>query len=83
MVLTVLIPTVIYVFLIDNPWYPLGIYVPSIIFIAAFMRFLGKYGWIRIALVSIGVMVAFFVAFEIWFQVPLPKGPVEALFGYA
>jgi len=83
MVLTVLIPTTIYVFLIDNPWYPLGIYVPSIIFIAAFMRFLGKYGWTRIALVSIGVMVAFFLAFEVWFQVPLPKGPVEALFGYA
>ena len=83
MVLTVLVPSIVYVFLIDNPWYPLGIYVPSAIFIAAFMRFLGKYGWIRIALVSIGVMLAFFLAFEIWFQVPLPKGPLEAAFGYA
>ncbi len=83
MVLTVLIPSIVYVFLIDNPWYPLGIYVPSAIFIGAFMRFLGKYGWIRIALVSIGVMLAFFLAFEIWFQVPLPKGPLEAAFGYA
>ena len=83
MVLTVLIPTVVYVVLIDNPWYPLGIYVPSAIFIAAFMRFLGKYGWLRTALVSLGVMLVFFMMFEIWFQVPLPKGPLEAAFGYA
>jgi len=83
MVLTVLIPTVVYVILIDNPWYPLGIYVPSAIFIAAFMRFLGKYGWLRTALVSLGVMLVFFMMFEIWFQVPLPKGPLEAAFGYA
>jgi hypothetical protein len=83
MVLTVLVPSIVYVFLIDNPWYPLGIYVPSALFIAAFMRFLGKYGWLRIAIISIGVMVAFFLMFEIWFQVPLPKGPLEAAFGYA
>lgn len=83
MVLTVLIPTIVYVMLIDNPWYPLGIYVPSALFIAAFMRFLGRYGALRIALVSIGVMLAFFLMFEIWFQVPLPKGPLEAAFGYA
>jgi putative tricarboxylic transport membrane protein len=83
MVLTVLIPTILYVVLIDNPWYPLGIYVPSALFIAAFMRFLGKYGWPRIALISLGVVLVFFMMFEIWFQVPLPKGPLEAAFGYA
>jgi putative tricarboxylic transport membrane protein len=83
MVMTVLIPSIVYVALIDNPWYPLGIYVPSALFIAAFMRFLGKYGWPKIALISIGVMFAFFLMFEIWFQVPLPKGPLEAAFGYA
>jgi hypothetical protein len=36
-----------------------------------------------VAAVSIGVMVAFFLMFEIWFQVPLPKGPLEAAFGFA
>ena len=83
MVLTVLVPSIVYVALIDNPWYPLGIYVPSALFIAAFMRFLGKYGWPKIAVISIGVMFVFFLMFEIWFQVPLPKGPLEAAFGYA
>ena len=83
MVLTIMVPSVVYVALIDNPWFSLGIYVPSALFIAAFMRILGKYGWLKVAAVSIGVMVAFFLMFEVWFQVPLPKGPLEAAFGFA
>ncbi len=83
MVLSVMLPSVVFVALIDNPWLSLGIYVPSALFIAAFMRVLGKYRWITVAAVSIGTMVAFFVMFEIWFQVPLPKGPLEAALGYS
>jgi len=83
LILIVLVPTLVYVALIDNPWYSLGIYVPSMVFIAFFMRFLGKYGWAKIAAVTLGTMVAFFVMFEIWFKVPLPKGPIEAAFGFA
>jgi hypothetical protein len=45
------------------------------------MWHLGKYAWIKIAPVSIGVSVAFFLIFEIWFSVPLPKGPLEAALG--
>ena len=42
-VMSVVIPTTIYVALI--PW--LGIYVASILLIAAFMRWLGRYDWSR------------------------------------
>lgn len=83
MVLTVLIPSAVYVGLISNPLYSFGIYEASALFIALFMRLLGKYDWPRIAAVSVGVMVAFFLMFEVWFRVPLPKGPIEALFGFA
>ncbi|HEX4330952.1 MAG TPA: tripartite tricarboxylate transporter TctB family protein [Usitatibacter sp.] len=83
LILAVMLPSIVYVALIENPWYGLGIYVPSALFIAVYMRVLGKYSWLMIASVSIGVMLAFFMSFEVWFQVPLPKGPVEALFGYA
>ena len=83
LILAVMLPSIVYVALIENPWYGMGIYVPSALFIAVYMRVLGKYHWFKIAAVSVGVMVAFFLAFEIWFQVPLPKGPIEALFGYA
>ena len=83
LILIIVLPTVVYVALIDNPWYPLGIYAPSVAFIAFFMRYLGKYSWAKIIAVSVGVVVSFFVMFEIWFSVPLPKGPIEAMFGYA
>ena len=83
LILIVMVPTLVYVALIDNPWYSLGIYVSSAVFIAFFMRYLGKYGWLKIAAVSIGTMAVTFVMFEIWFKVPLPKGPFEAAFGFA
>jgi putative tricarboxylic transport membrane protein len=77
LVLSVLIPSVVYVALVG--W--LGIYVPSMLFVALFMRWLGKYEWWKVALVSIGNSVVFFLIFEVWFLVPLPKGPLEALLG--
>ena len=83
LILVVLVPSIVYVALIANPVLSFGIYVPSAIFIAFFMRLLGKYSWIKIAVVAIGTMFAFFLMFEIWFSVPLPKGPLEAMFGYA
>ena len=82
MVLVVMIPSLAYVALIENPVYSLGIYEASAIFIAAFMRYLGKYPWPKVAAVSIGVMVVFFLMFEVWFKVPLPKGPIETLIGF-
>jgi hypothetical protein len=83
MVLLVMVPTVIYVALIANPWFELGIYVASAIFIAFFMWHLGKYRWSKILPVSVGVVVFFFVMFEVWFKVPLPKGPIEAALGFS
>jgi len=77
-VMAVLIPTAIYVALI--PW--IGIYIASAILIAAFMRWLGHYGWLPIAAIAIGLPLFIFVIFERWFLVPLPKGPVEASLGF-
>ena len=45
MVLIVMVPSFVYVALIANPLYSLGIYEASAIFIALFMRYLGKYAW--------------------------------------
>ena len=82
MILTVIVPSIAYVVLIRNPFYSLGIYEASALFIAFFMWYLGKYGIAKILAVSIATMMVFFLMFEVWFKVPLPKGPVEALFGY-
>jgi len=77
LVLAVLVPTVIYAAAII--W--IGIYLASVVFIGFFMRWLGKYAWWKVAAVSLGVVVAVFFIFEIWFKVPLPKGPIEAWLG--
>jgi putative tricarboxylic transport membrane protein len=77
-VLLVFVPTVIYVFAIQ--W--LGIYVASALLIAGFMRLLDRYSWIKTLLISVGVNMVLFWLFEIQFLVPLPKGPLEAFFGY-
>src|SRR6266508_1731013 len=76
-ILTVLVPTVVYVAVIA----PLGFYLASTLYIAYFMWHLGKYSWVKIAPVSICVSVAFLLICEIWFSVPLPKGPLEAALG--
>ena len=83
LVLSVLVPSAIYVLLIGGVGKVpgLGIYVASVLFIGFFMRWLGKYPWWKVALVSIGNSVFFFLVFEVWFRIPLPKGPVEALLG--
>lgn len=77
LVLAVLIPTAIYAALVT--W--IGIYASSVLFIGFFMRWLGRYPWWKVLLVSLATAVAFYVIFEIWFKVPLPKGPLESLLG--
>ena len=77
-VMLILVPSTLYVAGVQ--W--LGIYVSSILFIGLFMRLLGKYSWVRSVVVGGSVGVIAFLLFEIWFKIPLPKGPLEALLGY-
>jgi putative tricarboxylic transport membrane protein len=77
LVLTVLIPTAIYAAAVT--W--IGIYVASALFIGFFMRWLGKYAWWKVVATSLITVVVFYVIFEKWFKVPLPKGPLESLLG--
>jgi len=77
LVMKVFVPTLVYVGRIGV----LGIYVSSIAFIGFFMRWLGDYAWSKVVLVPVCVIAVFFVVFEMWFKVPLPKGPLESLLG--
>ena len=75
-VLSVVIPTAIYVVAVPYT----GIYAASLVLIAVFMTWLGRYSAAKSALVSIGTVVAIYLMFEKWFLVPLPKGPIEDFF---
>jgi putative tricarboxylic transport membrane protein len=78
MVFAVLVPMVLYVGGIAL----VGIYLASLVLIGYFMRRHGKFGWSVTTAVSIGVPLLFFMVFERWFLVPLPKGPIERLLGF-
>ncbi len=77
-VLAVLIPLCVYVLVIGFT----GIYVASAIYIALFMWYFGHYPLPKGAIIGVAVSLALFMMFEIWFLVPLPKGPIEDFFGF-
>jgi putative tricarboxylic transport membrane protein len=78
MVLQVLIPMTIFVVLSIY----IGIYISMALFIGFFMTWHGRYPLYKTVPMAIAVPIVLFVIFEIWFLVPLPKGPFEAWLGY-
>jgi putative tricarboxylic transport membrane protein len=78
MVLQVLVPMTIFVVLSIY----IGIYISMALFIGFFMMWHGRYPVYKTIPVALAVPVVLFVIFEVWFLVPLPKGPFEAWLGY-
>lgn len=75
---TIFVPALIYVAAIHF----IGIYVASAIYIAGFMYFVGKFSILKSLLVAVSISLISFMMFEVWFLVPLPKGPLETMLGY-
>ena len=78
LVLQVLIPAVALVVL--THW--IGLYVAAAFYIGFYMRWAGHHPWALVVALSIFIPLIAFYTFEIWFLVPMPKGPVEAWLGY-
>jgi putative tricarboxylic transport membrane protein len=76
-VLSVVVPSAVYVALVPA----LGIYVSSALLLAVFMKWLGRYNWGLVIAIAVAVPIIFYLMFEKWFLVPLPKGPLEELLG--
>jgi putative tricarboxylic transport membrane protein len=77
-VLQVLVPT--FLFVLGTAW--LGLYVSSFFLISGFMWIVGRIALWRSALTAIVFTAAMFFTFQIAFDVIMPKGPLEAFFGY-
>ena len=77
-VLSVLVPATAMVLVTEMA----GLYVAAAIYIAFYMRWVGRHSWLAVALCAIGIPLVVFVVFEMWFLVPMPKGPLEAWLGY-
>src|ERR1700754_3930174 len=76
-VMSVVVPTSIYVTLVPF----LGMYVSSMLLIGVFMMWLGRYSAAKTLPIAIGVPVLVYIVFERYFQIPLPKGPIEYWLG--
>ena len=59
-----------------------GLYVASAIYVAFYMRWIGRHRWPATIAMAVGLSVVTFLVFEEWFLVPMPKGPLEAWLGY-
>jgi putative tricarboxylic transport membrane protein len=77
-VLQVLVPMTIFVVLSIY----IGIYISTFLFITFFMMWHGHYPIYKAVPIALLVPIVLFIVFEIWFLVPLPKGPFEAWLGY-
>jgi hypothetical protein len=77
-VMQVFVPTLL--FCLAMQW--LGLYVASFLLVAGFMAFIGRIAWWKSLLTSVLFALIMFLTFEVAFDVIMPKGPVEALFGY-
>jgi putative tricarboxylic transport membrane protein len=77
-VLTVLWPATAMVLLTQL----IGLYAASGLYLGFYMRRVGHHGWGAVVALSLVVPLALFLVFELWFLVPMPKGPLEAWLGY-
>jgi putative tricarboxylic transport membrane protein len=77
-VMQVFVPTLL--FCVLTQW--LGIYVASFLLIAGFMAIIGRIAWWKSFLTAFLFSLIMFVTFDIAFDVIMPKGPLEAFFGY-
>jgi hypothetical protein len=77
-VMAVFVPTLLFCLVTQF----LGLYVASFLLIAGFMRGVGKIALWKSLLTAFVFTAAMFVTFDIAFDVIMPKGPLEAAFGY-
>jgi hypothetical protein len=76
-VLQVFVPALLFGLLMR--W--LGLYVASFLLVAGFMAFIGRIAVWKSLLTALLFSLIMFVTFDIGFNVIMPKGPLEALFG--
>jgi putative tricarboxylic transport membrane protein len=77
-VMQVFVPTLL--FCVCMQW--LGLYVASFILISGFMWYVGRIALWKSLLTGFLFSIIMFITFDIAFDVIMPKGPLEAAFGY-
>ena len=74
----VFVPTVVFCILTQF----LGLYVASFLLVGGFMWWIGDIAAWKSILVAFVFTIVMFLTFEVAFNVIMPKGPLEAAFGF-
>lgn len=61
------------------PW--AGCYGATAVYLLYMARVHGDFSWPRATAVALATVLVLYLVFELWFQVPLAKGPIEAWLG--
>jgi putative tricarboxylic transport membrane protein len=77
-VMQVFVPTLLFCLLMQ--W--LGLYVASFLLITGFMWIIGRIALWKSLLAGVLFSLIMFLTFDVAFDVIMPKGPLEAAFGY-
>ena len=77
-VLAVAIPATLMVLLTHF----IGLYLAAGLYLAVYMRWIGKYRWIAVLAVSILIPLLGYCVFEKWFLISLPEGSLTGHLGF-
>lgn len=59
-----------------------GLYIAAGLYLAIYMRWVGRHRWISVLAISILLPLASYFVFYKWFLIPLPMGRLEGLLGF-
>ena len=68
--LTVVLPAIAMVALSEF----IGLYPATALYLAIYMRWVGRHRWVLVLAVSIGLPLGSYFLFDKWFLIPMPKG---------
>lgn len=77
-VLSVAVPAAGMVFLMQF----IGLYLAAGLYLAVYMRWIGKHRWITVVAVSVLLPLSGYLVFEKWFLIPLPEGSLTGHLGF-
>lgn len=77
-VLNVVVPAIIMVILTEY----IGLYIAAVLYLAVYMRWIGRLRWSTVILLSIIVPLSTYILFDKLFLVPMPRGILGDIIGF-
>lgn len=77
-VLQCLIPAAMMVVLTEF----IGLYISAGLYLAVYMRWIGRHSWVTVILLSIGIPLASYFLFDKIFLIPMPEGSLTSYLGF-